>query len=231
MESRFKKKKKFLSFISYQKQKKKMSSAAPATSTTSATRQPRIAVKKRTIVKKKNDDDNKQPAEETTTTNNAAATENMVEVDDEEDEREKKIEQRLDETIEELKDYKAMTRGLCNDLIERLFDAKREIRQLRKNQKKQRVKKDPKKPNVFETDISISNQLCDFFEIPHGSKMSRNEVTHKLHKFCDDNNLMQKDNRRIIIVNDKLRPLLRNYTPGEQITWLNIQSYIKHHYI
>ena len=196
-----------------------------------SSRQPRIAVKKRTtttVAKKKvtadaNSDDDDQPQ-----TNTVAVASSGEE---EQDEREKKIEQRLEETIEELKDYKAMTRGLCNDLIERLLDAKREIRQLRKNQKKQRVKKDPKKPNVFETDILISDELCDFFAIPRGTKMSRNEVTHKLHKFCDDNNLMQPDNRRIIIINDKLRPLLRNYAPDQQITWLNIQSYIKHHYI
>lgn len=219
-----------------------------------SSRQPRIAVKKRTTVAKKkpaepnieSDDDLSQAhqvkqvkqVKQLQPTEQAQQPAEQVEpvepVDQSpqtEEEREKKIEQRLDETIEELKDYKAVTRGLCNDLIERLLDAKREIRQLRKNQKKQRVKKDPKKPHVFETDISISDQLCDFFKLPHGTKMSRNEVTHKLHKYCDDNQLMQADNRRIIIINDTLLPLLRNYKPGDQITWLNIQTYIKHHYI
>ncbi len=140
-----------------------------------------------------------------------------------------KIEQRLDETIEELKDYKAMTRGLVNDLIERLQDAKREIRELRKNQKKERTTKVPKKPCVFETDTNISNQMCDFLKVPRETKMTRNNVTHRIHKYCEENGLLQTGNRRIINIDDNMASLLKNYS-GQQVTWLNIQTFIKHHY-
>jgi chromatin remodeling complex protein RSC6 len=191
---------------------------------------PRVtAIKKKTLVKKKvkdvesDDDDVSSNVVETTPTTTSQNVEDDIA-------REKKIEQRLDETINELKEYKAMTRGMCNNFIDRLQEAKKEIRELRKQQKKPRVKKDPKKPCTFETKIKISDELCLFFDEPVGTEMTRNEVTHKLHGYCEKNGLMDPTNRRIIHPNDKFRALLHNYADDQQLTWLNIQSFIKHHY-
>lgn len=158
--------------------------------------------------------------------------EEPVVVDD--DEREKQIEQRLNETIEELKDYKAMTRGMCNKFIECLEDAKKEIRLLRKQQKKPRVRKDPKKPCTFEIPVPISPELQKLLGLPPATVMSRNDVTHELHTYCEKHGLMQADNRRKINPNAELKALLRNYpenpTPEQSLSWLNIQTYLKHHY-
>lgn len=144
------------------------------------------------------------------------------------EEEEKKMEQRLDDYIETLKEFKAMTRGMCNDFIDVLSDAKREIRQLRKTQKKPRVKKEPQKPSVFETPVPISDALADFLEVEHGTVLSRNEVTHHIHTYCDDHHLMNTEDRRIIHPDDAMKAILKN--PPKKLTWLNLQSYIKHHY-
>jgi len=212
-----------------------MQTTAPTTRVT--------AIKKKTLVKKKvkepavaakleESDDEAQVASTTPTTTTTTTTATTP-IDDDVD-REKKIEQRLDETIDELKEFKAMTRGMCNDFIDRLQDAKKEIRQLRKQQKKPRIKKDPKKPCVFEIKIRISDELCAFFNEPVGTEMTRNEVTHKLHGYCEKHGLMDPTNRRIIHPDDKFKLLLKNYpdnpTKNQQLTWLNIQSFIKHHY-
>lgn len=150
-----------------------------------------------------------------------------------EDAAEKKIEQRLDDTIQELKDYKAMVRGMCNAFIDQLQDAKREIRQLRRTQKKPRQQKDskvPKKKSTFEIPITISDELCDFLEKPHGSKMSRNQVTHNIQKYCSSNGLMEG---RVIKPDRKMKKILQGVPKNKtfELTWLNLQSYIKHHYI
>lgn len=143
----------------------------------------------------------------------------------------KSLEQRLKDGIEELKDYKAVTRGFCNHQIELLEEALKENRKLRKFQKKPREKKDPKKPSVFEIPVPISDQLADFLDKPHGTTMSRNEVTHELHAYCDKHKLMDDGNRRNINPNAKFKKLLKGFpASGTQLTWLNIQSYIKHHY-
>lgn len=150
----------------------------------------------------------------------------------EEEEPKKKIEQRLDETIVELKDFKAMVRGMCNEWIDRMMDAKREIRELRRTQKKPRPKnvREPKKPHQFEIPVPISEQLCNFLGKPKGTLMSRNQVTHAIHKYCDRNGLMQDTNRRNIDPDKKMKVILKGLPSGTQLTWLNLQSYIKHHY-
>lgn len=222
-------------FLTQQVTKKKMSTLQTITTTTAAPTPRVTAIKKKTLVKKKvkeptmvvdsDDDEDAVVIDRPTTTSSS--------VDDDVD-REKKIEQRLDETIDELKEFKAMTRGMCNDFIERLQDAKKEIRQLRKQQKKPRIKKDPKKPCVFEINTRISDELCVFFNEPIGTEMTRNEVTHKLHVYCEEHGLMDPTNRRIIHPDEKFKALLKNYpenpTKDQQLTWLNIQSFIKHHY-
>ena len=147
------------------------------------------------------------------------------------DAAEKKIEQRLDDTIQELKDYKAMVRGMCNAFIESLQDAKREIRQLRRTQKKPRQtnSKAPKKQCTFEIPIALSDDLCDFLGVPPGTKMSRNMVTHNIQKYCVSNGLK---NGRAINPDKKMMKILRGIPKDKnfELTWLNLQTYIKHHY-
>lgn len=169
--------------------------------------------------------------------------ENRIEVEEEVEEEtegtedaataEKKIEQRLDETIQELKDYKAMVRGFCNAVIDELQDAKREIRQLRRNQKKPRKQSDskaPKKKGTFEIQQLLSDELCDLLELPHGSKMSRNQVTHNIQKYCGAHGLMEG---RVIKPNKQMKKVLKGMpkTKEFKLTWLNLQAYIKHNYI
>jgi hypothetical protein len=154
------------------------------------------------------------------------------ETTDTEDAAEKKIEKRIDEQIQELKDYKAMVRSMCNAFIDNLQDAKREIRQLRRNQKKPRQKdtKQPKKKSTFEIPIVLSNDLCDFLGKPHGTKMCRNAVTHNIQKYCSAKGLMEG---RVIKPDRKMKKILKGMPRNKdfELTWLNLQSYIKHNYV
>lgn len=143
---------------------------------------------------------------------------------------EKKIEQRLDETIAELKEFKIMVRGMTNEFIERLTDAKREIRKLRRTQKKPKDPKKPKKPCHFEVPTDLSDELCDFLGLEHGSQMARNAVTHNISVYCVKNGLLDEDNRQNIAPDDKLKSILKGWPEDTQLTFLNLQRYIKHHY-
>ena len=151
--------------------------------------------------------------------------------DAEDAEAAKKIEQRIDDQIQELKDYKAMVRGMCNAFIDNLQDAKREIRQLRRTQKKPRQisSKAPKKKSTFEIPIPLSEELCDFLGKPHGTKMSRNAVTHNIQKYCNSNGLMEG---RVIKPDRKMKKILMGVSKNKEfkLTWLNLQTYIKHNY-
>jgi len=181
-------------------------------------------VAKKTVAKKakKTPAVEEEPAIEENTEQEATETEGAAE---------KKIEQRIDDQIQELKDFKAMVRGMCNAFIDNLQDAKREIRHLRKTQKKPREKdpKAPKKKTTFEIPISLSDELCDFLGKPHGSKMSRNAVTHNIQKYCSANGLMEK---RVIKPDRKMKKILKGMPKKKtfKLTWMNLQSYIKHNY-
>lgn len=148
-------------------------------------------------------------------------------------EAERKIEQRLQDMIDELKEYKSMVGGMCNKYIEQLTDAKREIRQLKRTQKKPRPNNvnGPKKPSVFEVLTGISDDMCAFLEVPPGSKMSRNEVTHRIHLYCKKNGLLQDGDQRIINADEALKAILSPLPPGEKLTYLNLQKYLKHNYL
>jgi hypothetical protein len=145
---------------------------------------------------------------------------------------EKKIEQRLQETIDELKDFKTMTSGMVNEFIERLTEAKREIRYLRRTQKKPRPTNinGPKKPSSFEVPVIISEGLCQLFQVAANTKMSRNETTHRIHKYCKDNNLLQDGDQRVINPDEALQNVLSPMPEGEKLTFFNLQRYLKHNY-
>jgi len=154
-------------------------------------------------------------------------------VESEESAIEKKMEQRLQETIDELKDYKIMVKGMCNTFIERLSDAKKEIRDLRKTQKKPRVQptNKPKKPSVFETPIDMNPKLREFLGLKENEKLSRNDVTHRIHAYCKLNGLLEDKDQRIINPNEKLSAVLSPRPEGETLTFFNIQRYLKHNYV
>lgn len=145
---------------------------------------------------------------------------------------ERKMEQRLQDMIEELKDYKAMVNGMCNNFIEQLTDAKREIKQLKRTQKKPRPTNinAPKKPFVFGVPTGLSDQMCEFLGLPAGTQMTRNDVTHQIHLYCKQHNLLADGDRRIINPDAKMETILSPRANGEQLTYLNLQHYIKHNY-
>lgn len=156
-----------------------------------------------------------------------------VESSQESDVVEKKMEQRLQETIDELKDYKIMVKGMCNTFIDRLTDAKREIRELKRTQKKPRVQptNKPKKPSVFETPVELKPELRKFLGLGDNEKLSRNDVTHRIHAYCKVNGLLEDKDQRIIHPNDELNTVLSPRPEGETLTFFNIQRYLKHNYL
>jgi chromatin remodeling complex protein RSC6 len=91
--------------------------------------------------------------------------------------------------------------------------------------KKRRTKKEP---SGFAKPSLLSDELCDFLNIDHGSKLARTEVTKKLTTYIKENNLQNPENRRQIILDDKLK-LLLNVAEGTVVTFFNIQRFLSHY--
>jgi len=86
-----------------------------------------------------------------------------------------------------------------------------------------------KSPSGFAKPNKISDDLCDFIGVPHGTEKSRTEVTRFINAYVKEHNLNNPTNRRVIIPDDKLKSIL-NIKEGEDVTFFILQRLISHHF-
>ena len=84
-----------------------------------------------------------------------------------------------------------------------------------------------KKESVFTKPTPISDALCTFLGIAKGSLVSRSEVTTRVCAYAKSHQLMDK---QIIKADASLRKLLA-LTEKDELKILNLQKYLKPHYI
>ena len=105
------------------------------------------------------------------------------------------------------------------------------INKLVKNYIKKETKpKKPRKKSGIALPVSISNELCEFMGIEQGSKLARTQVTQYLSSYIKDNNLINPENKKIIIPNEKLAKLLGEDINNIELTYFNIQTYMNKHF-
>ena len=86
-----------------------------------------------------------------------------------------------------------------------------------------------KSPSGFAKPNKISNELCDFIGVPHGTEKSRTDITRYINSYVKEHNLNKPSNRRIILPDDKLKAIL-NVKDGEEVTFFILQRLISHHF-
>lgn len=105
--------------------------------------------------------------------------------------------------------------------------SEREIRQAQKAGRKRKTAN--RKPSGFVKPTLISTELASFLGKPKGTEMARTEVTREINHYIRENNLKDPENGRRIIADTKLRKLLK-LGKGDELTYFNLQRYIKHHF-
>ena len=100
------------------------------------------------------------------------------------------------------------------------------IENIRKN-----CEKKPRKASGFVLPVPISNELCDFLDIPHGSQASRTEVTKYLIDYIDENDLIDPEKKTLVVPNDRLHALLGPTVDLETLTRFTMQKYMNRHYL
>jgi upstream activation factor subunit UAF30 len=75
----------------------------------------------------------------------------------------------------------------------------------------------------------LSNELCDFMGIAHGTSLARTEVTRMINEYIKKNNLQNETDKRHIIPDEKLKAIL-NLSADDKLTYFNLQKYMKHHF-
>jgi chromatin remodeling complex protein RSC6 len=86
-----------------------------------------------------------------------------------------------------------------------------------------------RQPSGFVTPTRISDELAKFLNVPVGTMMARTEVSKLINGYIRVNHLQDANNGRVINVDTKLRKLL-NANPTDEVTYFNLQKYMKHHF-
>ena len=102
---------------------------------------------------------------------------------------------------------------------------------LEKELKKKKTKKNSgeRSLNGFSKPGEISNELKEFFNLNKEEKVARTEITKKITNYCLEHNLQNEKDKRIILPDKSLKKLLR-INDGEELTYFNLQKYMKIHF-
>lgn len=127
----------------------------------------------------------------------------------------------------------AMVASLDLQFKELKLQTKNVVKEMVKNKKilkKEKARKDKAResPSGFAKPTKISDEMCDFMKIPHGSERSRTDVTRSINQYIKTNNLNNPTNKRYVIPDATLKKLL-NLSDTEQISFFHMQRYLSPH--
>ena len=133
-----------------------------------------------------------------------------------------------------LQEFKAFYTSLTTDIRKLQKNVHKHLKETAKKHKRRRKNNvDPNKPkrapSGFAKPALISTELCSFLGKPHGTEMARTEVTKYLTTYIKEHSLQDQANRRRILPDKKLGKLL-NVPKDEQVTYFNLQKYMKVHF-
>tara|TARA_Y100001970_G_C13949352_1_gene707419 strand:- start:64 stop:681 length:618 start_codon:yes stop_codon:yes gene_type:complete len=106
----------------------------------------------------------------------------------------------------------------------------REAKSMDKVNAKRNRNKGTRAPSGFVKPAAISPELAKFLGVEPGVKMARTDVTKMITSYVKEHNLQASDNGRRIIPDAKLKALL-NVTDKDEVTYFNLQKYMKHHFV
>ena len=115
-------------------------------------------------------------------------------------------------------DYKTLEKAMA-----------REMKIAAKASSKKRRSTGDRKPSGFVKPTGISDELANFLGKTIGTEMARTEVSKEINTYIRSNSLQDKKNGRIIHPDAKLTKLL-NVAKGDELTYFNLQRYMKHHF-
>lgn len=106
----------------------------------------------------------------------------------------------------------------------------REMKNAQKASSKKRRNNGNRKPSGFIKPTLISNELASFLGKSVGTEMARTEVSKEINSYIHANSLQDKSNGRKINPDEKLTALLK-LNKEDELTYFNLQRYMKHHFI
>lgn len=106
----------------------------------------------------------------------------------------------------------------------------REAKTMDKVNAKRNKNKGSRAPSGFVKPAAISPELAKFLGVDADTKMARTDVTKMITSYVKQNMLQASDNGRRIMPDSKLKALLK-VTDKDEVTYFNLQKYMKHHFV
>jgi histone H1/5 len=147
--------------------------------------------------------------------------------------------------VERLREIRARLADELKAVIaDTLVAAKAAAKQVKEAGKRKKVKKDVadmtaeekaawelrRSKNAFLKPRALSPELCAFMQLAAGSQRSQTEVTKFVANYVKANSCFDPANKRRIIPDGVLSRLLK-VTDKDTVTYLNLQSYLKIHFL
>jgi chromatin remodeling complex protein RSC6 len=105
----------------------------------------------------------------------------------------------------------------------------REMKIAAKAASKKRRNSGNRKPSGFVKPTRISDELANFLGKEIGTEMARTDVSKEINAYIQAHSLQDKKNGRIIHPDSKLTKLLK-VAKEDELTYFNLQRYMKHHF-
>ena len=106
----------------------------------------------------------------------------------------------------------------------------KEARAMDKVNAKRNKNKGARAPSGFVKPTAISKDLAKFLGVDSDTKMARTDVTKLITAYVKEHKLQAPENGRKILPDKKLMALLGS-DPKDEVTYFNLQSYMKSHFI
>jgi len=144
-------------------------------------------------------------------------------------EQEVNVTEQFTNIINNLNIFKTHIIGLQQNIKQVEKSVKKQLKDLKKTITKNKNKGN-KQPSGFAKPCKVSKELCEFMNKSEGSEVARTEVTKYLIEYVKVNNLVNVNNKKIILPDIKLKSLL-GIEDGHELTYFNIQKYMNKHFI
>jgi chromatin remodeling complex protein RSC6 len=106
----------------------------------------------------------------------------------------------------------------------------RDLKAAQKASSKKKRSTANRQPSGFVKPTLISNELAEFLGKTVGTEMARTAVSKEINQYIRANSLQDAANGRKINPDAKLSKLLK-INKGDELTYFNLQRYMKHHFI
>ena len=131
----------------------------------------------------------------------------------------------------QLKEAMAIVKStiVCLSVLEKKVVRDKKVVDKKMKTKVKRVKDPNAPPSGFQKPLKVSSELQKFLGLPDGELIARTQVTKSVNAYCKEHNLQKPDDKRVILADKTLKTLLK-LGKNDQLTFFNLQKYLKPHY-